>query len=120
NYGKPEEFEKRVHWLQQYNRPILCTEYMARPLGSTFEGILPIAKKYRVGAINWGFVAGKTQTWLPWDSWQHAYTDHQPSVWFHDIFRTNGVPYSQQEVDFIRQMTRETESQQAKPRKKAA
>jgi hypothetical protein len=105
NYGKPEEFEKRVQWLQQYKRPILCTEYMARPAGSTFEGILPIAKKYKVGAINWGLVAGKTQTWLPWDSWQHPYTDpaKQPEVWFHDIFRFNGVPYSQPEVDFIRQ-----------------
>jgi Cellulase (glycosyl hydrolase family 5) len=103
NYGKPDDFEKRVAWLQQYKRPVLCTEYLARPLGSTFEGILPIAKKYKVAAYNWGLVAGKTQTWLPWDSWQHPYTDRQPAVWFQDIFRTNGVPYSQQEVDFIKQ-----------------
>jgi hypothetical protein len=119
NYGKPEEFEQRVQWLQQYKRPILCTEYMARPTGSTFEGILPIAKKYKVAAINWGLVAGKTQTWLPWDSWQNPYTDpaKQPPVWFHDIFRIDGTPYSQQEVDFIRQMIGEP---QQKSRKKAA
>jgi hypothetical protein len=122
NYGKPQDFETRVKWLEQYNRPVLCTEYMARPMGSTFESILPIAKKYKVAAINWGFVAGKTQTWLPWDSWTHPYVDHQPEVWFHDIFRTNGVPYSQQEVDFIRQMTGDRQSQQDKPKthKKAA
>jgi hypothetical protein len=119
NYGKPEEFEKRIEWLQPYKRPILCTEYMARPTGSTFEAILPIARKYKVGAINWGLVAGKTQTWLPWDSWQHPYTDpaKQPEVWFHDIFRFNGVPYSQQEMDFIRQIIGEP---QPKTRKKAA
>jgi hypothetical protein len=105
NYGKPEEFEKRIQWLQAYHRPILATEYMARPNGSTFQGILPIARQYKVAAYNWGFAAGKTQTWLPWDSWQHPYTDKQPEVWFHDIFASNGKPYLQEEVDFIRSMT---------------
>jgi len=105
NYDKPEEFEKRVQWLQQYRRPLICTEYMARGNGSTFQGTLPIAKKYDVAAINWGLVAGKTQTYLPWDSWQHPYTDRQPAMWFHEIFRTDGKPYSQEEVDLIRKLT---------------
>ena len=103
SYDPPEEFEKLVGWLQQWKRPIICTEFMARPRGSTFEAILPVAKRLKVGAINWGFVAGKTQTWLPWDSWQKPYTgDRQPTVWFHDIFRSTGVPYSQAEIDFIK------------------
>lgn len=105
SYDPAPEFEKRVQWLQQYKRPILCTEYMARPRGSTFQAILPIAKKYKVAALNWGFVAGKTQTYLPWDSWQHPYTEKQPDVWFHDIFHANGAPYSAEEVAFIRSMT---------------
>ena len=75
DYNGPQEFENRVRSLQRYNRPILCTEYMARGNGSTFEGTLPIAKKYRVAAYNWGFVAGKTQTWLPWDSWKSPYVN---------------------------------------------
>jgi hypothetical protein len=104
NYEAPAEFEKRVKWLQSYKRPILCTEYMARGNGSTFEGTLPVAKKYNVAAYNWGFAAGKTQTWLPWDSWQHPYTDRKPAIWFHDIFTTNGPPYKQEEVDFIREI----------------
>src|SRR5512133_3819891 len=74
SYDKADEFEKRVKWLQQWKRPILCTEYMARGRGSTFEAVLPIAKQYKVAAINWGLVAGKTQTWLPWDSWENPYT----------------------------------------------
>jgi len=114
NYGKPEEFEKRIQSLQQYHRPILCTEYMARPQGSTFQSILPVAKKYNVAAINWGFVAGRTQTWLPWDSWQHAYVDHQPPVWFHDIFQASGKPYSETEVAFIRDIL--AQEQRAKGR----
>jgi hypothetical protein len=105
NYESPESFEMHVKWLQQYGRPIICTEYMARPVNSTFEGTLPIAKKYKVGAINWGFVAGKTQTFLPWDSWQHPYTDREPAVWFHEIFHTDGTPYRPEEVAFIRQLT---------------
>jgi hypothetical protein len=68
NYGWPEEFEKSLRWLEAYHRPIISTEFMARPLGSTFDTILPIAKKHYVAAINWGVVAGKTQTYLPWDS----------------------------------------------------
>jgi len=105
NYGPPAEFEQHVQWLKRYNRPIFCTEYMARPRGSTFEGILPIAKKYKVAAINWGLVAGKTQTYLPWDSWQHPYTDRKPDEWFHEVFTEDGKPYKQPEVDFIRQIT---------------
>jgi hypothetical protein len=103
NYDGPEEFEKRVRWLQAYRRPILCTEYMARGHGSTFQGTLPIARKYKVAAYNWGLVAGKTQTYLPWDSWQKPYTDREPAVWFHEIFHKDGTPYRQEEADFIRQ-----------------
>ena len=61
NYGWPEEFEARIKELQPLGRPILCTEYMARGAGSTFDNDLPVAKQYHVAAINWGLVAGKTQ-----------------------------------------------------------
>jgi hypothetical protein len=105
NYGWPEEFEARVKELQQFHRPILCTEYMARGAGSTFDTILPLAKKYRVAAMNWGLVKGRSQTYLPWDSWHHPYIDEKPTVWFHDVFHENGVPYRQREAEIIRQET---------------
>ena len=105
SYDKPEVFEKRILSLQQYHRPLICTEYMARGNGSTFQGSLPIAKKYSVGAINWGLVAGKTQTYLPWDSWEHPYTDREPAIWFHEIFRTDGKPYSAEETELIKRLT---------------
>jgi hypothetical protein len=105
NYGWPEDFEARVHDLQQYHRPIICTEYMARGVGSTFDTILPIAVSNHVGAINWGFVNGKTQTNLPWDSWQRPYVLQQPPVWFHDIFYPDGKPYREREVEVIRHAT---------------
>ena len=105
NYGWPEDFERQVEQMETYHRPILCTEYMARGAGSTFDTILPIAMQHRVAAINWGLVNGKTQTNLPWDSWQRPYVLDKPTVWFHDIFYPDGAPYRQREVDIISEMT---------------
>lgn len=105
NYSWPEYFQREVTWLKKYNRPVICTEYMARSVGSTFDTVLPIAKQERVGAINWGFVAGKTQTYLPWESWEHPYILNQPPVWFHEVLRPDGTPYREAEVSLIRQLT---------------
>ena len=105
NYAWPEVFKREVEWLRREHRPIICTEYMARSIGSTFDTILPIAKREHVGAINWGFVAGKTQTYLPWDSWQHPYIQDEPPVWFHDVLRADGTPYRPAEVELIRRLT---------------
>jgi uncharacterized repeat protein (TIGR03803 family) len=101
NYSWPESFRAEITWLRRFHRPVICTEYMARPAGSTFDGILPVAKAERVGAINWGFVAGKTQTYYPWESWEHPYILSQPPVWFHEVLRDDGTPYRQAEVDLI-------------------
>jgi len=105
NYDNGAEFEKRIVWLQRLKRPIVCTEYMARGNGSTFKESLPIAKKYKVGAINWGFVAGKTQTFLPWDSWKKPYVDREPAVWFHEIYKQDLTPYKEDEVELIQSLT---------------
>jgi hypothetical protein len=105
NYSWPEDFEQHVRWLEQYKRPILCTEFMARPMGSTFDTILPIAKKHNVAAINWGLVAGKSQTYLPWDSWEKPYVLQPPPVWFHEVFHADGRPYREHEAELIQQLT---------------
>lgn len=105
NYGWPEEFQARIQQLRQFHRPLLCTEYMARGNGSTFDTVLPIAQRERVAAINWGLVAGKTQTYLPWDSWERPYVLQPPTIWFHDVFHPDGTPYRQHEADLIRQLT---------------
>ena len=104
NYDSAVSFEKNIVELQRYGRPILCTEYMARGNNSTFEGSLPIAKKYNVAAYNWGLVDGKSQTIYPWDSWKKAYKG-EPEVWFHDIFRKDGTPYRKAETDLIKKLT---------------
>lgn len=95
--------KKAVEWLQQADRPLLCTEYMSRGSGSTFETILPYFKEMQVAAMNWGLVNGRTQTIYPWDSWQKQYSE-EPNPWFHDVFRKDGTPYTTEEVELIRRL----------------
>ncbi len=104
SYAPLDKACKCVEHLRRYNRPLLCTEYMARPAGSTFDPLLGYFKQQKVGAYNWGFVAGKTQTNYPWDSWHKKYTA-EPPLWFHEIFRTDGTPYIPAEVNYIRKIT---------------
>ena len=104
DYNWPEQFDRRARQMLSYGRPVLCTEYMARGNGSTFDGSLPIGKRYNIAMINWGFVDGKTQTRLPWDSWDKPYTKSEPPIWFHEVFRADGTPYRQAETDLIRRL----------------
>lgn len=105
-YEDKTDMLKRINALKRFKRPMLCTEYMARPFKNTFQEILPILKEHNVGAYNWGFVEGKTQTHCPWDSWSTKY-ENEPPLWFHDIFRKNGEPYLKEEVEFLKEITKE-------------
>ncbi len=95
-----------VGFLKRFGRPLVCTEYMARGVGSTFRAILPYFRRERIAAYSWGSVAGKSQTIYPWDSWQNPYPP-EPPLWFHDIFRANGTPYDQKEVELIRKLSKQ-------------
>ena len=103
-YDDPETFKEEVEWLKVWGRPMVCTEYMARKTGNTFENLLPFMKENNIGAYNWGFVSGKSQTIYPWDSWQKEYTS-EPEMWFHDILREDGTPYDSSETQLIRRLT---------------
>ncbi len=104
NYDPPAKMAQAIHSLRQYERPLICTEYMARPVGSTFAGVLPVLHDQHAWAYNWGFVDGKSNTIYPWDSWQVTYNG-EPPEWFHDIFRPDGTPYRDAEVAVIRAAT---------------
>lgn len=103
-YQGPDQTRRMVEGLQTHGRPLLCTEYMARGNGSTFQGILPIFHQHKIGAYNWGLVDGKSQTIYPWDSWNKKYTG-EPEPWFHDVFRRDGTPYSGEETRLIQDLT---------------
>lgn len=104
SYAKPTEFEARIGELAPLGRPILCTEYLARSMGSTVEGILPVAKRHNVAAYSWGMVAGKTETYLPWDSWDDPY-QAAPTPWFSDLLQPDGRPYRDDEIKMISSLT---------------
>jgi hypothetical protein len=85
-----------------FGRPVLCTEWMARSMDSRFETHLPFFKENKVGCLNWGLVAGRTQTYYPWGSPKGA---PEPKLWFHDIFRTDGSPFNAREIQLIKMTT---------------
>ena len=102
DYDVPEMHLQAIKLLKLYNRPLICTEYMARLRNSTFQNTMPMLKKENVGAINWGFVSGKTNTIYAWDT--PMPDGSEPKTWFHDIFRKDGRPFKQEEVDLIKQL----------------
>lgn len=98
SYARPEVVEWVISELEDCERPILCTEYLARPLGSRFETLLPLFQRRHVGCFNWGFVAGRTQTSLPWVREPALHQD----VWFSDILSADGSPADPAEIALIR------------------
>ncbi len=102
DYEEPEKHQRVVQLLKASGRPVICTEYMARLRNSTFENSMPMLKKENVGAINWGLVSGKTNTIYAWDT--PMPNGDEPKVWFHDVFRKDGTPYKQEEVDLIKKL----------------
>lgn len=107
NYDFDSLHRKCIDTLKVYNRPLICTEYMARTRNSFFATITPMLKAEKVVAVNWGLVAGKTNTIYAWDS--PMPDGAEPKVWFHDIFRKDGSPYSLDEINLIKNLTGKTE-----------
>ncbi len=107
HYGELEALQQRVEALRRYGRPIWCTEWLARGMGSHFDPHLAWLKREGVGAYCWGLVAGRTQTHLPWNSWVNPYPE-EPEPWHHEILRADGSPYDEAEVRFIRALAGET------------
>jgi hypothetical protein len=105
DYEEPAWHQRVIELLKANGKPLICTEYMARTRNSRFSNILPLLKKENVGAINWGFVSGKTNTIYAWDT--PVPSGDQPTEWFHDIFFSNGTPYRQDEVNLIKKLSTE-------------
>ena len=100
NYSPKEDVVKTIQSLKQYNRPIICTEWLNRPLGSTVESVLPLFFEENIGCLHWGLVNGKTQTDLPWG--------HRPGdgpynqIWQHDLYTRDLKMYSPYEFEIFK------------------
>jgi hypothetical protein len=99
-----EGFKKRI---DQFLR--IADKHKIKPMFVLFDSCWePFPQSGPQRAPNWGFVAGKTQTFLPWDSWQRPYTGREPAIWFHEIFKQDGTPYRQEEIELIWNLTGKT------------
>lgn len=109
NYDHAARFAAEIRTMSEWDRPLILTEYLARDHAgaaytNNFQHMLPIAKAFKVGMINWGLVAGKSQTQYPWDTWDRVWT-RPPRVWHHDVFAPDGRAYDPAEAEFIKDMT---------------
>lgn len=90
----------------EFGRPLVNTEWMARILGCDVQDCYPFFAQERIGCTCWGFVAGKYQTYEPWESmWrqvENGYRGYKMTKWFHDLFRPSLRPYDPEEIDIIR------------------
>jgi len=102
DYEAPEWHKRVLQMLKTHDRPMICTEYMARTKNSRFSNIMPMLKEEKIGAINWGFVAGKSNTIYQWST--PIADGSEPIEWFHDVLRADGTPYRKDEVDLIKKL----------------
>jgi hypothetical protein len=111
-YDGPDGMARKSQVCRRHNRPVLCTEWLLRQSGNTFETVLPIFAAGRIGSYHWGLVAGRTQTYMPWGSKKG---DPMPKIWQHDVFRTDGTPYNPKEFELLGKYVRAVRSEKGKP-----
>jgi hypothetical protein len=99
-YSKPSYFEETIQALQNFDRPLLCTEYMSRQGNSHFDPLLGLMKKEKIAAYCWGFVNGRSQTIYPVSSWRRVFTK-EPETWNNEILHPDGTPYRKAETDYL-------------------
>ena len=109
HYWEPDKLEREIRKLKAYGRPVICTEWMARTTGSLVKTHLPMFARENVGCLNWGLVAGKTNTIYQWKEVNQIQEliDLQvgPKVWFHDLLCEDGTPYDQTEIEIFKKLT---------------
>jgi hypothetical protein len=107
SYWNRKRVAQFIDYLEVLDRPIICTEWMARQIDSRISDQLQLFHDRGVGCFQWGLVKGRTQTWLPWpDDLVRAHGGRiDRSVWFHDLLDENGEPYDPTELETIRALT---------------
>ncbi len=96
-----------IDHLAVQGRPMFCTEWMARPIGSRIGDQLELFNSRGVGCFQWGLVKGRTQTHLPWPAELVEAHGGQVdrSIWFHDLLEPDGTPYRADEIRLISDLT---------------
>jgi len=101
NYNDADSLAAQIADLRRHGRPLICTEWMRRA-ASDVATCPPVFQRERVGCLNWGLVAGKTQTTYPWGAKAGS---PEPAAWFHDLRRRDGTPLDPAEAALFRALT---------------
>ncbi len=109
NYENYEYNIKELKLLKKFDRPLINTEWLNRCGQNTIEELFPLFYLEKVGCYNWGFVAGKYQTYEPWNGIWDGYNPNQYNTfdftkWFHDIYRPSHHPYNPRETELIKRI----------------
>ena len=114
DYGSQKRFidELRKTW----GRPMVNTEWLARTWGDLPLTSYPLFAQERVGCTCWGFVAGKYQTFEPYEPmWKGRFefmpTPEPVTRWYHDLFRPSHHPYDPEEIDAIMRVNAEMDAE---------
>lgn len=123
NYGTYENNIRILKRLKEYGRPIINTEWMGRCLHNTVQEMFPLFYLEKIGCWNWGFVAGKYQTYEPWNgTWERYAEDPTLDVdftkWFHDLYRPSLHPYDPREIELIKRFCDLADADFAREQKK--
>jgi hypothetical protein len=107
-YGPYPNQVKLIRDLKRYyGRPLVNTEWLARIKGCNVTDCYPLFYIEKVGAVNWGLVAGKYQTYEPYEPmWatieKGGGQDWDMTKWYHDLFRPSHHPYDPKELRIIK------------------
>ena len=123
-YGNSKSLRGAIQNAQKDGRPVIVSEWLARTIGSKVADCLPVMKEMHTGAVNWGFVLGKTETVWSWSSREDTEGKRrnvekereqgnvksgdpypEPELWFHDLFRMDGTPFDPNEIEVFNKLT---------------
>ena len=107
-YGTYRTHVKLIARLKKEGRPLMNTEWLGRCLYNDVFSLFPLFYMDKIGCYNWGFVAGKYQTYEPWELTWQRYNDGIDTTpdftkWFHDLYRPNHRPYDPKEIELIKE-----------------
>ena len=107
-YGDYEAQVRAIAFLKRrYGRPMFNTEWLHRINHNDVQTAYPLYCLEKIGCFCWGFVAGKYQTYEPWEGlWkleEQGKADHLDFTrWQHDLIRPSMRPYDPKEIKLIK------------------